>query len=506
MRAATTGLCRANRQRGAGPELPLQLGPVNTQVCLRGQLVRWPGLLLQAVLWACASLLAGPGASAQQTVPTAESQAARHWTALAAQGQALYFGQRSFQQPARVLGAPLPARDSACLRCHGANGQGSAEAGAVAPDVRAAALVARGLRGSGAALQAALTGHSANGRELDAGMPRYALQPDELSALLEFWPWLGHEGQMVRGVSADTVRLGVVLNGLEPAAARAEVLAGMASVLDHTNARGGVHGRQLQLLPFEITGSGPVEHDVFALLGSALPPGLRERLPALRLPSLASLGWSRFDATASDWELPLVPSLRQQAQQAVQRLNVTPGNCLRWVHDPAGILDTAKPSGADAVGPSGPRPAAGQSLCVAALMPSQRVDELRALWAAEGIELSQLVELSGWRHEPLTVSGLAHELVLPLPRAVGLHALQQQQSVWRSLGQAAARVAVEALARSGRVLQAETVLAQMRHLTGFEPLPGAAVAWSPHQFHGWMPELLLPIADAPVQTAHRRVP
>ena len=83
--------------------------------------------------------------------------------------------------------------------------------------------------------------------------------------------------------------------------------------------------------------------------------------------------------------------------------------------------------------------------------------------------------------------GLDHHLVLPTPRAVVVQAQSGSRTLWSVLGEAAARAGVEALARSGRVLQPEHVLDRFRSLGGFEPVAGAPLAVGRTHSHGWSP-------------------
>lgn len=113
---------------------------------------------------------------------------------------------------------------------------------------------------------------------------------------------------------------------------------------------------------------------------------------------------------------------------------------------------------------------------------------MRAHWRNNGITLQQLIELSGMRAKPLQEPELDHRLILLVPLAIADHAERQGQSLWFVLGQAAARTAVEVLARSGRNVVPESLLAQARSLTGYAPLPGAPLAFSRSLAHGWQPE------------------
>ncbi|QIL71765.1 hypothetical protein G7048_16205 [Diaphorobacter sp. HDW4B] len=395
------------------------------------------------------------------------------WTPAAEQGRALFYGTRPFTQPATVSGAPMPASAVACVQCHGPLGEGSREANVAAPDIRWAAGKTSRLN----LANALRDGRDATGRPLHPAMPRYALTHDEVAALDAFWPWLGNAAQPQSGISSNELRLGVALEGIAHADARAQVMAGVQSVLDQTNAAGGVHGRQLRLLPSD----RGLPSDVFALVASALLPAQQKLLRDQRLPSIATLDVQARNADPSGWQWPLLPSLEQQARIAMEQLQNAPADCIRWTFDPRGLSISSETQRT-------PKWPAGTRLCVAAFAPAAEVDSLRSRWREAGITLKQLIELSGMRAKPLEAPELDHRLILFVPLAVADHAERQGQSLWFVLGQAAARTAVEALARSGRNVVPESLLAQARSLTGYAPLPGAPLAFSRSQAHGWQPE------------------
>jgi hypothetical protein len=413
-------------------------------------------------------------------------------------GQSLYFGTRSFDQAPHVAGAAMPSVDSACVRCHGALGEGRREANLVAPALAqrgdASARPDTSLTAASRArwLDALLRGLGYDGRALSQVMPRYALGTDEREALLAYLPWLGRSGAPVRGVSDRELRLGLALDGIAGPVARDQVEAGLRSVLQQVNENGGVHGRLVHLL--SVTNA---DADVLALVGSAPSSGLRARLAAARLPSLASLALEPDDAGRADWSVPLLPSLRQQASAALQVLGQAPAGCAPWLIDPSGWLSQAT---------TGPvlrwpqRPAAGvREVCVVALAPADEVDRLRADWATQGLALRMLIELAWLRRSPIDAAGLDHRLVLPTPQAVVDAAAAQGLPLWFELGAAAARVAIEALARSGRALQPERLLAQLRGMAGFEPVPLAPLAIGPQHSHGWAPQHWRSSADPTLQ-------
>ncbi|MCA0243581.1 MAG: hypothetical protein LCI02_22310 [Proteobacteria bacterium] len=418
------------------------------------------------------------------------------WSDDAARGRDLYFGSTAFAVAPQVAGASMPAAYAACARCHGLAGEGSREASSLAPDIRAPALRLRHTAHPEQALALALqAGANARGEPLAPPMPRYQPSAAELRALQAFWPWLGDENQPVRGVEPGVLRLGLVLDGLAldgpaRAAVQARVRSGVLQEFSRANAQGGVHGRRLELV---LLAGDAADATVLALVASAPPAAWRERLGALRLPSVAALDMAPTDAAPGDWQLPLLPSLQQQAQAALRALQATQAeqasaaqDCVRWWYDPLQSLHGPVPAGwHTALEP--PPLAPGTPLCWAALASAADVDALRARLSGQGIRLVRLVELASQRAQPLDQPGLSHELVLPVPPALAGEAARQGVSMWQLLGQAAARSLIEALARSGRAPQPEALLAQFRGLTGFEPVAGAALSIGRTQGHGWRP-------------------
>jgi cytochrome c553 len=402
------------------------------------------------------------------------------WTDAAALGQSLYYGTRAFEQSPRVAGATLPLADAACVRCHGALGEGTRESNLAAPPLRLSASAPE--RPLAQALGDALAqGIGLNGRPLSQVMPRYVLGDVEHAALQAFLPWLGRSDAPVRGVSDSELHLGVALEGLASRAARLDVEAGLRSVFQAVNEGGGVHGRQLRLMAVT-----DADADVLALVGSAPGATLRSHLAAGRLPSLASLALEADDVTRGDWTVPLLPSLRRQAREAWQLLGDAATDCTRWLIDPSGWLTVAD-TGPVTRWPDRPQ-ADARDICVVSLVPAAELDRVRAQWSAQGLVLRSLVELAWLRPSPLEVPGLDHRLVLPAPTAVAELAASQGRSIWFEWGAAAARIAVEALARSGRVLQPERLMAQARGMSGFEPVAQAPIFLNRQQTHGWNPQ------------------
>ncbi len=434
---------------------------------------------------------------AKQGPPAVAYPAATGWTLQAALGEALYFGSRDFDQAPQVAGASLPAHDSACVRCHGALGQGGSEGSIRAPGLQA-------IRSADSVLQAVSEGIGSKGRTLSSGMPRYSLSPLEREALIAFIPWLGRDDAPVRGVSADEIRLGLVLDGIETQASREQIRAGMSSVLQRVNEHGGIHGRQLrlQVLPAaELT--DPVANlDVFALLASAPEPALREQLAALRLPNVASLALERLDVGAKAWTIPLLPSLREQSRHALRLVDASTRRCQPVLYDPLGWVSDADLTPLDPTVTGQLRESAepfrrltqvdelrpGTAICLVALAPADVVDRQLDAIDQHGVRVTLLVELAWLRTRALERAGLDHRLILPTPMALADRASGEGRSLWFVIGEAAANAGVEALAASGRVLQPEHLLARFRSLTGFEPVAGAPLQLGKGQTHGWLPQ------------------
>ena len=80
--------------------------------------------------------------------------------------------------------------------------------------------------------------------------------------------------------------------------------------------------------------------------------------------------------------------------------------------------------------------------------------------------------------------------VLPAPATVALAASSDAAGgLWGVLGEASGRATIEALARSGRLLQPELVLEAMRSMGGYEPVAAAPLAYGRARTHGWAPAL-----------------
>jgi cytochrome c553 len=405
-------------------------------------------------------------------------------------GRALFQGQRAWSAaPQLPNGVSLPADAAACGRCHGARGEGGREGGVSVPALRGLAPAE--------ALRAAVTGASAGGRALQAPMPRYTLTADESRALAAYLTLLGGAGDSAAGVDERTLHLATLVPRTGALrAAGDQAVAAMQARLARVNAAGGAYGRTLQLQTIEFDAAAPElpaalttllrERRVFALVGSLvgpLPEAWERELAAHELPMLANLLPASVPA-GTPWVTHLLPSASDQLRQAAAGLRQRCGSshALWLVRSSARQHEEmAAPLGvpADHVIVDDPAALPDGARCVLSMLPPPAHAALR--------ETLRRPQRAGWLASAAMLSGPAPASATPglteLSIAPQLPALQAQ-GLWPTLGDLAARVAVEALSRSGRDLHPLALRRAVESMSGFEPLPGVALQYSQHQRAG----------------------
>jgi len=182
----------------------------------------------------------------------------------------------------------LPATTIPCASCHGPDGRGRPEGGVIPSDITWRNLTkSYGHRHEfgrhhpafdAASLAVAITrGIDPAGNRLDAAMPHYSMEPEDLQALITYLKRI--ETDSDRGVSATRVRLATQLPVTGRLASLGQAMrAVMTAYFADLNAAGGIHGRDIELLviPF---GDSPraalnnleqslAEQDIFALVGA----------------------------------------------------------------------------------------------------------------------------------------------------------------------------------------------------------------------------------------------
>jgi cytochrome c553 len=406
-------------------------------------------------------------------------------------GRALFQGQRAWSvAPQLPSGAVLPADATACSRCHGARGEGAREGGVAAPPLR-------GLAPS-EALRAAASGMSIDGRALRSPMPRYMLTTDESRALAAYLARLGSAGDNAAGVDERALHLATLVpraGAMRGAADQA--VAAMQSHFARVNAAGGAYGRELRLQTIEFDAASPElpralttllrERRVFALVGSLvgpLPDAWQRELAAHDVPMLANLLPSALPS-ATPWVTHLLPPASEQLRQAAAVLRQRCGSAhalwlVRTSTPQQEPMAAALGVPADHVVVS-PAALPDGARCALSMLPPQAHAALRetlrrergARWLGAAAMLSGPAPDNDSNTSDLTELSIAPQLPA-----------LQAQALWPTLGDLAARVAVEALLRSGRDLHALALRRAIESMTGYEPLPGVALQYSPHQRAG----------------------
>ncbi len=460
-----------------------------------------------AALWAAAWALALVTAITygQPAVAASKSDALQSPEPLVDLGRALFHGQRAWSAPPRLPSdVALPADAAACGRCHGARGEGSREGGVAVPALRHADAAAM--------VQAASTGEAMGGRRLAAPMPRYSFTPQEQQALLAYLAQLGSATDNAAGVDASTVHLAMLaprtsastsavagtVAPSDPATRSAadQAVQAMQAHIARVNAAGGTFGRALRLHVIEFEpGSADVpdallqalqRRQIFALVGSLIgpvPDAWSRVLAEHQTPMVANL-LPAAQAPQTPWVTHLMPALSDQWKQAALALQQRCGGQALWLVQAtkhAGLGDAlALPPERVLTGTAPPATAR----CVLSLLPAAQHQQLKTYLQASGdkpkqppVVLGALAMVSG----PLTgdvAPGVAELSLSPLlPQRPG-------SNVWATLGELAARTAVEALSRSGRDLHPLALRRALESMQGFDAMPGVRLQFSPHQRAG----------------------
>ena len=398
--------------------------------------------------------------------------------AWAADGRALYHGHTAFAAGAASTANRLPVEFAACARCHGALGEGGIEGAVVVPPLQLAALLAPrdgkpGYRDAQALRAAIAMGIGRDGRAMGPTMPRYTLADPEIVALLAYLGRLGGADDVAAGVSAHVVRLGTALPLSGPATLVGRAVhAGLQARFTVANARGGIHGRRIELYVEDIVpqGAGAAvtrlrEQPVYAVVGGLW--GMQEadvRLAETRVAHIGTLVQRARVSDAGPWVADLLASLAGQ-QIALARAVQFCAEPVRWA-----IRQGPVEADADA---SVTRWFANDTALVAALrggmVPAQ---------ACVGLGLGQIgmVLPDAW----------SRLVVLPFPTDLTRpDATGQIPDIWHALGQAAGALVLEALARAGPGLHERALLDAVATISGFAPLPGAPLFFTRHRRHGW---------------------
>ena len=415
--------------------------------------------------------------------------------ALVQRGRALFQGHAAYEKGVDATSLRLPVEMSACARCHGAAGEGGREGGQPVPPLRSSALQrpragAPAFANDDAILRAITRGRGRTDQALGAAMPRFALQPEEGRALLAYLRRVGSARDLPPGVLNDRLRLGTVVPLSGPARAAGEgIVAGLRAGFAEANARGGVHGRHIDLQVQDVHSGVRAAiaawrgQPVYALVGG-LWSETNERADAVlaqtHVSHIATMVVREAPPPRAGWSADLLAPLAQQRAALATALQACPSRArLALAHG-----DVARAVVAD-----GLRwlPAASD---VAAEL--QRTGSGCVAYTLARAPEVQAKVPSGW----------SQTLVLPMPAAVLEPAAPGEKAAtpWHRLGLAAARLTVELLSRAGSLLHERALLDELDRMPEWEAVPGLVVHYGRQRRHGWSP-LVVPIARSGAPSA-----
>ena len=435
-------------------------------------------------------------------------------------------------------GPTLPGSALACGGCHGEDGLGRPEGGAVPSDITWSHLTkpyghvhedgrrhpAFDVRSLGAAIRG---GVDPAGGSLAATMPRYALSDRDLASLLAYLRRL--ETDRDPGVTSQALRLGTVLpTGGPLAPIGAAMRAAMEGALEAVNARGGVHGRRVEL---EVAGydseaatglesARAVLPRVLALVGGFYPAAekaIGELVEREGVPAIAPLTFRAPPAGAPErYVFFAAPGVREQVH-ALLKYAATE---LRLADPLVAVLHGRDPNEAEAAAAAAAAvrergwraaPVVALDRKRAAELASRRAGEGRELvvFIAEDAELAAFLaaaDAARWSPYLLVPGTVAARAAAGAPRSfqgrilVAYPALRaaEKPSVAGELARAGARagvgeahrpaqvagwtavaVTIEALRHVGRSVSRAKLLSGLEGLRGFDPGLGPPLSFGP---------------------------
>lgn len=208
---------------------------------------------------------------------------------------------------------PLPASAMPCVGCHGPDGLGRPEAGVKPSNITWSHLTKPYGTRSGAgrrrpayttqtAIRSIAAGLDSAGNPLDATMPRYEMDPQNMTDLVAYLKRLEYD--LDPGLSDTTIRLGTVVpQGGPTASLGAAIERVVTAYFDDVNVAGGIYGRRLAL-----TVRGAPTRDVVLDRVSALITS--DEVFALVAPVTAGLE-SELDDLIEQNEIPMIGPFTQ---------------------------------------------------------------------------------------------------------------------------------------------------------------------------------------------------
>ena len=274
------------------------------------------------------------------------AQVSKELTAQERQGKQIYLkGETEGGEIIAILGSgelQLPAGSFPCSNCHGLKGEGSKEGGIQPSPVDWASLSSPYqsplTRNDRVAYNDATLSRSiserldSSGGRLHPGMPRYKMSASQMASLVAYLKKIGTSADADPGLTDDAIKMGAALPMSGPLARIGEdIAAALAACFADQNSKGGIYGRQIELLVEDSRGdaAGTAEatrklveqRKVFALLGSFEPQGSDETNEYLSRSEVTLIGpvtlSPRVPVVPNRYVFYLLPSFGGQARSLV---------------------------------------------------------------------------------------------------------------------------------------------------------------------------------------------
>jgi len=360
-------------------------------------------------------------------------------------GRQIYVsGEGKHPITASVGGNELPATMLPCANCHGADGRGKAEGGAVASNITWAELTKpyRAATPNGRrrpayneqTFQRALAeGVDSAGNLLHAAMPRYAMASADVSELISYLKVLGRED--VPGVTETAVRVGTIVP-------QSDVGTQMAAVLSaYFQDAGEVHGRRVAL---ENVTVDKLQNDPpFALAGGLTDAADEDAVERAEIPLVLPVSVRRDTVAENQQRFYLHPGIEAQIEGLLKFTGTTRESAIVFLDPDAKLEDI--PAG-------GTKPL----LFLGSLLPKDFFKE--APKYGDRIRIALTTTPADW-----TPEGLAEYRAFAARHGItGTNAAAQLSAY------AAAKVLIQALKLSGRELTRNALRASLESLYEFE--------------------------------------
>jgi Periplasmic binding protein/Cytochrome C oxidase, cbb3-type, subunit III len=455
-------------------------------------------------------------------------------------GRDLYHGYIPWHKAEMATSNHLPTEFSACVHCHGPTGAGQKEGGIAAPALDWGSLshgtaYSPGYTNNDAILDAIEHGKGRGGSKLSPVMPRFRFTGEERQALMDYLQILGSPTDQASGVTIDKVKVGALLpmDGATDNLGNA-VQQGLSQVIAQVNNRGGIHGRQVELVvrPISLSANSIssgintliAKDHVYALVGSFTGNGTSQKdeseqlLANAHIANIAALNLPLKSVGLEDnWSAPLMPSVDEQKKWlAISIRQSCPDSSIELTLDDVGtnsanldqsiiaeqqvfddpvqmghVLRQSLPSASKITAPYRILNFAGSHAT------TTLADGLSKLPLEAGyIEEKKRLGCVGYL--PFKVGGLVvwppgwtEVMVTPLPQDIVARVRNDKLGLWHTLGYIAGQILIEALAQAGPQLHERSLLEALPSLNGMELQPGLRLAYRRDHLHGLEPTVTI---------------